>query len=139
MESDGGEAIGMEPKELSSISTAATKHVAALARAIELRYGLDAAYAVDGSDDAVEPRGEGEEGAEATAWGSWDGAVARGGALQPGVGNQLAELVAIERTLARHGPGDRVLLLCDCQAAMIMAEQAWRSGPLGPAAPTASR
>ena len=131
--------MGMEPKERASISLAATKHVAALARAVEMRYGLDAAYAVDGSDDAVEPRGDGEEGAKATAWGSWDGAVARGGALPPGVGNQLAELVAIERTLSRHGAGDRVLLLCDCQAAMDMVEQAWRGGKLGPTAPTASR
>ena len=41
-----------------------------------------------------------------------------GGALPPGTDNYLAELYAIERTLDGHARGDRVLIMCDCQAAM---------------------
>ena len=82
---------------------------------------------------------EHETGAEASAWGSWDGEVARGGALPPGTDNVVAELVAIERTLARHGPGERVLLLSDCQAALQMIEEAWRCGELGPLGAMAGR
>ena len=43
----------------------------------------------------------------------------------------MAELVAIERTLARCGPGDRVLVLSDCQGAMQAIEALWRLGELG--------
>lgn len=121
----------MEARERGKINLEATKHVAALGLAVEQSYGIDYAYAVDGSVDMAEPRGAGETGARAAAWGSWDGRVARGGALPPGTGNQEAELFAIERTLAQHARGDRVLIFCDCQSAMRMVDAAWRCGTLG--------
>ena len=54
--------------------------------------------------------------------------MARVWAMPPGSGNYMAELYAIERTLARYEEGDRVLLLCDCSGAMTLVERAWRSG-----------
>jgi hypothetical protein len=129
--------VGMEANERAHIDLAETKHVLAIALAVESLYDIDHAYATDGSADEAEARTDGEVGARAVAWGSWDGSVARGGALPPGVGNQVAELYAIERTLAAHGPGDRVLMLCDCQAAMVAVEAAWGTGWVGPHGPMA--
>ena len=126
-----GVPIGMEPRERSRIDTERTKQALAAALAIEKQYDIDTAYAVDGSADTAPALAEDETGAAAAAWGAWDGQQARGGALPPGLGNQTAELVAIERMLARHEAGDRVLLLCDCQAAMQAVEAAWRCGELG--------
>ena len=131
VETAAGVQVGMEPRERAKISVASTKEVAAMALAIENTYGIDAAYAVDGSADETATHAAGEQGAQAAAWGTWDGVDARGGALPPGTTNQVAELVAIERTLARHEAGDRVLILCDCQSAMQMVEAAWRRGELG--------
>jgi len=131
-ETEAGVPIGMEAAQRKLINTAATKHVAAMARAIEMQYQIEYVYAIDGSADKTEARGDGGATEEkAAAWGSWDGIVARGGALPPGTGNQITELVGIERTLHRHKAGDRVLLLCDCQSAMQMTEADWRCGELG--------
>ena len=126
-----GVAIGMESAERQKIALEPTKHVCAMALAIEMQYGIDAAYAVDGSADEAAPQAAGETGEWAAAWGSWDGEEARGGALPPGTTNQIAELVAMERTLARHAPGDRVLIMSDCQSALQLVEAAWRGGELG--------
>ena len=65
--------------------------------------------------------------------------VARGGALPPGTPNQVAELVAIERTLARHAAGDRIIVLCDCQSAMQLVEAAWGCEELGSLGAVAER
>ena len=130
-ETSEGVAIGMETTERKLINTAATKHVMAMAMAIEKCYGLDVVYAVDGSADEAAARGEGEVGRKAASWGAWDGRQAHGGALPPGTGNQMAELVAMERVLAKHEAGDRVLVMGDCQSALQMVETAWRCGELG--------
>ena len=127
-----GVAIGMEPVERKKMDVGATKRVAAMALAIEKAYGTEYVYAVDGSSDETEQKEAGEVCEKAAAWGSWDGKEARGGGLPPGTDNMVAELVAIERTLARHGAGDRVLLMCDCSSAIESVERAWRCGELGP-------
>ena len=113
-----GVAVGMESKERRKIDTEATKQVVAMGLAVEKEYGVRSVYAVDGSSDEAEARRAGEVGERAAAWGSWDGEVARGGALPPGTGNVVAELVAIERTIEKHAAGDRILILCDCQSAL---------------------
>jgi len=135
----GGVDISMEPKERRNIDTTETKHAAAVGLAIEQRYGIQFAYAVDGSKDDVEAWGDGATGERAAAWGAWDGTTAYGGALPPGTGNQEAELFAVERILARHTRGDRVLIMCDCQAALAMAESTWQSGRIGTGSPADGR
>ena len=136
---DVGVEISMEPKERRNISTPETKHVANAGLAIERAYGIQYAYAVDGSKDEVEAWGEGATGERAAAWGAWDGITAYGGALPPGTGNQEAELYAIERILARHGRGDRLLIMCDCQAALTTVDGTWQSGRVGTGSPAAGR
>ena len=51
----------------------------------------------------------------------------------------MAELVAVERTLARHRAGDKVLILCDCESALRLVEEAWRCGELGSLGAAAGR
>ena len=131
VETREGVAVGMEAAERAKIDTEATKHMAAMALAIEMRYDIDVVCAVDGSKDEVEAPGAAGSGAKASAWGSWDGREARGGALPPGTSNHIAELVAMERTLARYGEGERVLIISDCQSAMQMVDTAWKDGELG--------
>ena len=130
-ESDEGVPIGMEPSERAKIDVEATKEAIGLVRAVEMAHEIRHCYALDGSADNHAGRGAGESGTDAAAWGSWDGEIARGGALPPGVGNQIAELMAIERTLDRHAEGDRIALMCDCQSAMRAVVQAWSRGELG--------
>ena len=60
------------------------------------------------------------------AWATWDGRQARGGALPAGSDNYMAELWAIERTLACAVSGQRVLIMCDCTGAIEAVEDAWR-------------
>lgn len=54
------------------------RHVAALGLAIERAFGIQYAYAVDGSRDEVEAWGEGATGERAAALGAWDGVTAYG-------------------------------------------------------------
>jgi len=136
---DSGIDISMEPKERRLIDTAETKHVAAAGLAIEETYGIQYAYAVDGSKDDAEAWGAGATGERAAAWGAWDGVTAYGGALPPGTGNQEAELYAIERILSRHKRGDRILIMCDCQAALKTLDGTWQSGRVGTGSPAAGR
>ena len=131
--------ISMEPKERRNISTEETKHIAAIGLAIEHAYDIQYAYAVDGSKDEAEAWGDGATGERAAAWGAWDGITAYGGALPPDTGNQEAELYAIERILARHERGDRILLMCDCQAALTTVDGTWQSGRVGTGSPAAGR
>ena len=138
-ETDSGIAVGMEPKERRNIDTEATKRAAAVGLAIERRYDIQYAYAVDGSKDDAEAWGANATGERAAAWGAWDGTTACGGALPPGTGNQEAELFAIERILARHTRGDRILLMCDCQAALETIEASWQSGRAGVGGPASGR
>ena len=112
------------------IDIEATKSVAAMVLAVEREDGVQYVYAVDGSCDEAEAREKGEVGMKAAAWGTWDGKVARGGALPPGTSNDVAELVAIERTLARHVAGDRVMVLSDCKPGLEAIEAGWRCGIL---------
>ena len=79
----------------------------------------------------TEPRDDWESGTEAAAWGAWDGKQAMGGALPTGTSNQVAELAAVERVLARHEAGDKILIGGDCQSALGMIEGAWRGGVIG--------
>jgi len=129
----------MEPKERRNISTEETKHIAAIGLAIEHAYDIQYAYAVDGSKDEAEAWGDGATGERAAAWGAWDGITAYGGALPPDTDNQEAELYAIERILARHERGDRILLMCDCQAALTTVDGTWQSGRVGTGSPAAGR
>ena len=131
--------ISMEPKERRNMDAANTKRAAAIGLALERRYGIQYAYAVDGSKDEAEAWGEHTTGERAAAWGAWDGTTAYGGALPPGTGNQEAELYAIERVLARHTRGDRILIMCDCQAALALIEATWRSGRAGTGSPAAGK
>ena len=130
-ETDRGVRISMEPGERRLISDANTEEVAAMGLAVENSYGAGYAYAVDGSKDEAEPRDDWESGTEAAAWGAWDGTQAMGGALPTGTSNQVAELVAVERVLARHKAGDKILIGGDCQSALGMIESAWRGGVIG--------
>ena len=98
---------------------------------LHARVGFDVAVATDGSADEAEAAQGPGEGERAGAWATWDGRQARGGALPAGSDNYMAELWAIERTLACVGSGQRVLIMCDCTGAIEAVEDAWRRGELG--------
>ena len=119
-----GVGIGMERGERGKITIRGTKWVAMMIEALCEANGIEIAVAVDGSADE-------HGGVKVAAWGSWDGRRARGGALPGKVGNHVAELVAIERTLARMKEGDRIVILCDCQSAMRTVTDMWKEGEFG--------
>ena len=68
----------MEPTERKSIDCEKTKSVIKCVLALEMRYGIAHCVAIDGSSDTHPAQKACELGADAAAWGSWDGMVARG-------------------------------------------------------------
>ena len=130
---DGKTRVVLEQREAEHVSASLTRRVLTLVLRLHLgrvraqrlgqrarASGFDAVVAVDGSYRP--PPDEPDGPTEATAWGSYDGRTFRGGALPPSSGSYVAELMAVERTLARQAPGDAVLLLSDCQGAMRAIE-----------------
>ena len=131
--SDKGVPIGMEDRERQTIDTRKTREAARKIQRIVKRNNITIIVATDGSADEHiaefdTPIGG---GTQAAAWGSWDGSKAEGGALPGGTTNHIAELVAIERTLATKRAGDRILLLIDCESAINACEDTWRTGKIG--------
>ena len=86
----GGAQVGTERRERAKIRMDATRRMAEIALALDGLIGFDDAVAVDGSDDHHEDEESGEVGQHASAWGSWNGLVARGAALAQGCGNYIA-------------------------------------------------
>ena len=127
---EAGVAVGMEEKERGRIAVEGTRAALRVALTLMRHFDVDEAVATDGSYDKCEARSTKETGQEASAWGSWDGRCARGGALPGSAGNQVAELVAVLRTLQRMHVGQKVLILMDCKGAMEAVEEMWRGGRL---------
>ena len=126
---EGSRGMTLEARERAFIGAELTKRVLWAAVQLDGIYHFDDVVAVDGSfDPKPAVRGEGLEAPrQATAWGAWDGRQFRGGALPPRSGNHAAELVAIAETLRRFA-GETVLILCDCQSALVCRS---RSGSRG--------
>jgi hypothetical protein len=121
---EGGTAarIDMEAAERRKIDVHKSRDLLRLLLALAESYGdFVACYAVDGSHEGAVGN-DGHEGATATAWGVWDGARARGGALPGGTSIYRAELHAARMALKAEGNRRReggrtgnVLVLSDCQ------------------------
>ena len=87
-----GAAVGMEPAEQRKMDLEPTKHVAGMARAVEVEYEAHYAYAVDGSkdeaatscEDEAAASGEDEVGTHAAAQSSGTRRGAAAGHAQPG-------------------------------------------------------
>ena len=127
--SKSGATIGMEERERKQIKLEGTREVLRMALQLHQVVNFNAAYATDGSFDPGNGDVEEEDQTvPATAWGAYDGKTAFGGALPPTSGNHIAELVAIAEVLKLHEPGERVLILSDCRAALFAIERAWRAG-----------
>ena len=144
-----GVRVSFEKREREHIAASLTRRALRVALRLHDKHRFRDVVAVDGSyDPKAAVRGQHSEEPEcATAWGSWDGRFFRGGALPPDGGNHVAELVAIERTLRRvvedaeagaeaTAPAEasppRVLILSDCQGALMAMEGAWRARRAGP-------
>ena len=69
-----GAAVGMEPAEQRKMDLEPTKHVAGMARAVEMEYEAHYAYAVDGSKDEAAASGEDKVRTHAAARCRWHAA-----------------------------------------------------------------